>query len=69
MTSKVLKFKVEEGCTVLGLKCLIEFTKGIPLDHQRLVFVDEKLEDERTISDYNIQEECEILLILRLAGC
>ena len=64
VSSRTITLDGKASDTIYVVKVKIQITEGIGPREQRLIFDEQRLEDDRQISEYNIQPESTLSLVI-----
>lgn len=68
LDGKTVTVEAEEEDTIEDIKNKIMEKEGVPVDQQRLIFGGKQLESDKTLADYDVQEDSTFHMVLRLRG-
>jgi hypothetical protein len=68
LTGKTVTLAVVPSDTIEEIKDLVQDAEGIPFDEQHIIYAGKCLKDGKILSDYEIQSNSTLQLVLRLLG-
>ncbi len=69
LVGKIISLDVEPTLTIKQIKEMIEEKEALPPDHQRPIYKGIDLDNNKTLSNYKIENESTIHLILKPKAC
>ena len=68
LTGQCMTFDVDQNESIDLIKAKIQEKQGIPQEQQRLIWAGKDLQIGKTLSDYNIQQDSTLHLVIRVRG-
>lgn len=68
LSGKTISIETDPEESIENLKKKILEKEGVPIDQQRIIFSGKQLDNLKTLSDYDIEEDSTLYLVLRLKG-
>lgn len=66
LTGKTITLEVEPNVSIAEVKAKVQEKEGVPPEFQQLIYKGTELEEGKTLSDYNIQKEATLHLVLQM---
>ena len=68
LTGRITLLDVDSGDTIKSVKEKLQAKEAYPAEQQRLIYHGQQLEDDRTLTDYKIENGDTLHLVMRLRG-
>ena len=68
ITGQIIQCPIDPNATIAELKAMVNKAEGTPVNAINLVFVGKQLEDNKKISEYKIENQNTVHMVIKLRG-